>query len=1043
MAILDALRTPSLDMLARINRATTFWPPVAYFMAQPLYILLGVSTDVTALTTTLWFALAILFTYFLGRRLYNWRTGLFAAVLFSFYPAVYLQSRTYYVDIALTAMVLITLYCLLRTDSFRSRRASLAFGIALGLAALTKNAFIIMTIGPIMGVVVVALWSGGRTAWQQFFAWRPRQRLDSLAAGLVQRIVNIVLAGMIAMLLAAPWYISHAFILASNALQVTSDVHLAAKPAYWYAAKFDEGVLIWPYFLLIVGLVFGFLRFRRHWFTVVWLISSVVILTMITRQNVRYLLPVLPAVALLSVDWIVLLPNRLARTVLLGVTAVVQVFMFFVMSWGAPGGWNLALNVPIQDAHNPFNDNTTDRPQAIDPLAFLYYQYPPKAHRWPVESILDRVIADVELNGQADQVNRFVSLSKVLDFEYSTFAYETELARTQDRPGAQTLLVADVQQRTDYLIDFLDFDYVLYKSNDKSNMERRQNHIATRQLWASGDEMLRQRFNSLATWKLNDGSYAELLKREGPPLALLEPDELRPILKRILELTPFSQQAQQMLAQIGFEEAPKPEPISLAQLWQAAAHRDPDPAIAPREPLTTTVIPDFLLTLPEPTPLPQVPDQVRDVGALLDSLAVAAPDDPLTQVRLGAFALQEGALPEVAGEHFQRAIDLDPETWLAYGLWADGLSNTGQITQAVQLVEQGLVVMPDSPPLTAQQARLLAGAVPAIDEALAATLERGRAALQDRNWADAIAAGQNAVATAPGRYETHLLLGDAYRGAGELAQAVPVYQRAVEMAPQLSFLHARVGETQARLGRPVDALSSSLTALAVDQSRWENWYALGRSYAAQATLSTPVTDLASAQLAESALQRAVELAPAENQAPQRALEDLRAALVAKPADGASDSPEISSTARRAEAQGLLQSGNPEQALTIYRSLVESNSTDRESRMGVAAALAALERREESLAEYQQISADWPDFASARIRQGEILEQQGDIAAAIAIYEGAVAALPDSADAHFALGFAYRRSGQLEQAIASFEAGLALDPNRQAAQEALDALRNGS
>ena len=69
--------------------------------------------------------------------------------------------------------------------------------------------------------------------------------------------------------------------------------------------------------------------------------------------------------------------------------------------------------------------------------------------------------------------------------------------------------------------------------------------------------------------------------------------------------------------------------------------------------------------------------------------------------------------------------------------------------------------MPDSPPLTALQARLLAETVPAIDDALSATLDGGRAALQDRNWAGAIAAGQNAVAAAPDRFETHLLLGNA------------------------------------------------------------------------------------------------------------------------------------------------------------------------------------------------------------------------------------------------------------------------------------------
>ena len=883
MAIFDVLRTPGLDMLARINRATTFWPPLAYFMAQPLYILFGVSTDITAFTTTLWFALAIVFTYFIGRRLYSWRTGLWAAVLFSFYPAVYLQSRTYYVDIALTAMVLIALYCLLRTDAFSKRRASILFGVALGLAALTKNAFIIMTIGPILGITAMALWSGGHTAWQQLFAWRPRRRLEPAGADLAQRLVNIALAGFIAVLLAAPWYVSHLITLAFNAIQVTSAPHLATKPVTWYAAKFDEGLLIWAYVLLIVGLAFGLLRWRRHWFAVVWLLSSVAILTMITRQNVRYLLPVMPAVALLSVDWIVLLRSRAARTVLLAITMVFQVAMFFVMSWGAPAAWNTALHVPIQDAHNPFNDNTSDRPQAIDPLAFLYYQYPPKAHRWPVTAIVDTVFSDIEQTGQTGQPQRFVSLSKVLDFEYSTFAYETELARTQGRPGAQTLQVADVQARTDYLLDFLDFDYVLFKSNDKSNMARRQNHVATRELWASGEEMLRQRFTPLATWLLNDGSIAELAKRSGPPLAELPPEALRPILRRVVELTPLGQQAQQMLAQLGPEPPPPPEPISLDDLWRAAAQADPiaddsGDSVRPLINPAVAAMPDLLRATLAPTPVAPLPDQVQDVGALLAELAKAAPDDPLAQVRLGAFAVQEDQEPELAGEYFQRAIDLDPTTWLAYGLWADSLSSSGQITQSLQLVEQGLAAMPDNPALAALGARLRAEGNPPADDALNASLESGRVALQGRDWADAIAAGQRAVAAAPERYETHLLLGDAYRGAGELAQAVVVYGRAVEMAPQLSFLHARVGETEARLGRSAAAVSSSLTALAIDQTRWENWYALGRAYAAQAISGAAVVDPAAAQLAESALQRAVELAPPENQAPQRALDDLRAGL---------------------------------------------------------------------------------------------------------------------------------------------------------------------
>ena len=110
-----------------------------------------------------------------------------------------------------------------------------------------------------------------------------------------------------------------------------------------------------------------------------------------------------------------MLPSRAARTVLLAITMVFQVAMFFVMSWGAPAAWNTALHVPIQDAHNPFNDNTSDRPQAIDPLAFLYYQYPPKAHRWHVTAIMDTVFSDIEQTGKTGQQQNGFAVKKPSD----------------------------------------------------------------------------------------------------------------------------------------------------------------------------------------------------------------------------------------------------------------------------------------------------------------------------------------------------------------------------------------------------------------------------------------------------------------------------------------------------------------------------------------------------------------------------------------------------------------------------------------------------
>ena len=293
--------------------------------------------------------------------------------------------------------------------------------------------------------------------------------------------------------------------------------------------------MIWPFVLAVIGLVTALLHPKRNWLPLVWFISVSIIYPLVTRQHMRHMLPVLPAVALLSVQWMVVLRQTALRRVLIGATVVFQMAMFFVMSWGAPKTWNQALRVPIQNDYLPFADASTGRPQLIDPLAFLYYQYPPRPHRWPVEPILQRIFADIEQTGQANKPNRLTLLTKIPDFEFSTFAYEADLARRLGRPGAKNIDVEDVGSGDDYLADFLDTDYALVKDGYIGFHTYRPNLPLVRDAWTSGDEVLRQRFSVLGTYSLQDGTTAELIKRTGPPLAELPADQLGPLVRYLME----------------------------------------------------------------------------------------------------------------------------------------------------------------------------------------------------------------------------------------------------------------------------------------------------------------------------------------------------------------------------------------------------------------------------------------------------------------------------------------------------------------------------
>ena len=446
--------------------------------------------------------------------------------------------------------------------------------------------------------------------------------------------------------------------------------------------------------------------------------------------------------------------------------------------------------------------------------------------------------------------------------------------------------------------------------------------------------------------------------------------------------------------------------------------------------------------------------------------AEAAPDDPATQVRLGALALQQGASPGAAAAHFQRAIDLslregsqDPAAWLAYGLWANSLGNTGQITQALEIVNQGLAALPDNLALQTMQTRWQGGADPASsDEAFRAALEAGRSATRERRWEEAIALTQQAIAQGPGRYEAQLLLGDAYRGLGEISQALQAYQRAAELAPYLSILHSRQAEMLARLGRIDEALAASLTALAIDQGRWENWYGLGRAYMAQRAEhgGQPGRHCGGMELHARSTGRCGAVGrgfpapcavagagrePGAGPRPGRAAGRAACACGRGHAGaGRAVRGHEWAGARSPSAPRPTKPCRPASRLRRWSSI--SSWRPWMARTAPAAWAwrtrwphwAATTRRWPSSA---AISLDWPDFPFAYIRQGALLEEQGALEGALAAYREAVRVAPDNPDTHFTLAYALSRAGQRAEAIAAFEAGLALDPGRSAARQTLE------
>jgi len=107
--------------------------PLWHILLAPLWGLFGkISFPIAQLYHTIYYALLILFTYLLGKELYGQRQGLYSALIIATIPAVAAFSVLFYLDIPATTLSILCLLLIVK-------RKFLWSGIILGLMYLTKR----------------------------------------------------------------------------------------------------------------------------------------------------------------------------------------------------------------------------------------------------------------------------------------------------------------------------------------------------------------------------------------------------------------------------------------------------------------------------------------------------------------------------------------------------------------------------------------------------------------------------------------------------------------------------------------------------------------------------------------------------------------------------------------------------------------------------------------------------------------------------------------------------------------------------------------
>ena len=307
----------------------------------------------------------LVFCYLTGREIKDKETGILASVLIALYPLVYGSFRLYCIDFSIMAMTVMSFYFLLRSKNFQKTPETIVFALCCGWGMLLKDPFGCFIAGP--------------TLYALFCRCNHPQNPEK---GILSRPANILIAAVLFLIVISPYYFNITIL-----KFILIDRQISNEPAQhaWYT--FDnlrlfttglwENQLSPPFFIaFIIGLYFVV---KHKYLTSVkpmiflWIVvPTVIVLFMNNQKSVRYLLPLMPAYALVTAAGLRTILWTRRGIVIVCIILVAGLLQYRYISYGSS---DISINIMGKQWHyfsrselnQKFSDmqNTGERMQGI------------------------------------------------------------------------------------------------------------------------------------------------------------------------------------------------------------------------------------------------------------------------------------------------------------------------------------------------------------------------------------------------------------------------------------------------------------------------------------------------------------------------------------------------------------------------------------------------------------------------------------------------------------------------------------------------------
>jgi len=334
---------------------SNYYPPLFHVISAPL----SSSYDISICINFVFLAILLFSIYGIGKTLFNREVGLLSALIISFYPFLIAIQRDFLLDFSLVSIISLSLYFLFKTENFKNTKYSILFGVSVGCALLIKWTAIFFLIAPVIWVLWQSIKEKKRCDYcnkiikndiitknfYNFCSERHKNKFTKEGISFFKKEYNFFFFFFSSLLTSGVWYIAHPDIIsimlkAQHRYGViegeASPLSVASFSHYFSAINIQ--VFFFFSILSLIGLILLLWNGDKDKKILIGLslLFPYLVFSLTYNKDVRYTIPILIFISLISANWIINLKHKNVKKVIIAIVLVIGLLQTSTITFGVP-----------------------------------------------------------------------------------------------------------------------------------------------------------------------------------------------------------------------------------------------------------------------------------------------------------------------------------------------------------------------------------------------------------------------------------------------------------------------------------------------------------------------------------------------------------------------------------------------------------------------------------------------------------------------------------------------------------------------------------